>query len=383
MRRILLLLSLSLLTLCAYIAAFFIANRPLKFELIGPEIVFIRAGEVYEDPGVDYLDPDDVIHIESTLDPTRYGTYTITYTLEKAEQTHQLIRTVIVLDTTYPTLTLKGDALVRYKVGSTYQEPGYSAFDPQDGDLSTQVLVETDLNMLLAGFYTITYRVKDLSGFMVETTRQVEVYSGHGDTTLYLTFDDGPSEVTSEILDILKEYGIKATFFVMRSNRSHYPLIKRAYDEGHTIGLHTYSHEYERIYNSVSAYLSDLKKISAHVQTQIGIESKIIRFPGGSSLDRVSSGFMSDLIDEVHSLGYEYYDWDVDSGDGKPYSASKMFTEIMRKVGGEPEYTLLFHDGPGHGTTADALPAILDELIAQGYRFAAITNETKPVHHRD
>src|SRR5699024_5238173 len=100
---------------------------------------------------------------------------------------------------------------------------------------------------------------------------------------VYLTFDDGPSENTGRILDILKQYNIKATFFVTGNNQEHDDMIKRAFDEGHSIGLHTYTHDYASVYASEEAYFDDLKKISDLVESIIGQKSYLIRFPGGSS----------------------------------------------------------------------------------------------------
>ena len=139
------------------------------------------------------------------------------------------------------------------------------------------------------GTYEVTYSAKDSSGNKIIAKRKIEVIKKIGseqqsnEKVVYLTFDDGPSENTKKIMDILAKYNAKATFFVTGRNQKYNYLIKDAYNAGHTIGLHTYSHDYQTVYSSVEAYFDDLNKVGQMVKNEIGFVPHYIRFPGGSS----------------------------------------------------------------------------------------------------
>ena len=152
-------------------------------------------------------------------------------------------------------------------------------------------------------------RKKELSvqpGVAVGTTEASD------EKIVYLTFDDGPSENTQKVLDILDQYDAKATFFITGQKPEYRPMIKKAYDAGHTIGLHSFCHDYEIVYSSEEAYLKDLEEVGEIAKEQIGFVPCFIRFPGGSS-NTVSrnymEGIMSVLVPKVLELGYQYYDW--------------------------------------------------------------------------
>lgn len=200
----------------------------------------------------------------------------------------------------------------------------------------------------------------------------------------YLTFDDGPSERTLEILDILKAYNVKATFFVINSPNIEY--IKRAHAEGHTIGLHCNKHVYSEIYTSADAYFADLNAISNVVENLIGVKSTVIRFPGGGS-NKVSMsycpGIMTYLTQEVKNRGYSYFDWNVSSGDANAslVSYTKITNYVLSGAKGKNSICVLMHDASGKTTTVQALPGIIEGLTAQGYSFAALTPETFGYHH--
>ena len=147
--------------------------------------------------------------------------------------------------------------------------------------------------------------------------------------TIYLTFDDGPGPYTAELLDILKQYGVKATFFVTNQQPKYLDLIGRAFREGHTIGVHTSCHDYDRIYASEQAYFDDFFAMEEIVKEQTGDYTRIFRFPGGSS-NTVSSfnpGIMSRLTQAMTDMGYQYYDWNVVSGDAGGTNKTKQIVE--------------------------------------------------------
>ena len=221
------------------------------------------------------------------------------------------------------------------------------------------------------------------AAFAVDPNRTEWNYEGNGRKVVYLTIDDGPSDKTQQVLDILDQYNCKATFFVVGHNPDYYYQIKEAYDRGHTIGLHTYSHDYETVYSSVDAYYADLAAIGQVVQDQIGYVPCFIRFPGGSSNTisaNYSQGIMSTLVESVQSRGYQYYDWNMLTGDGSEHTADEIVgyatapTEMDNIV-------LLCHDSTTKQSTVDALPRIIEHYQALGYTFEAITPDTLVPHH--
>lgn len=199
----------------------------------------------------------------------------------------------------------------------------------------------------------------------------------------YLTFDDGPSNNTLKILDILDTYGIKATFFVVGTAKMDYlPLI---HSKGHAIGLHSTSHSYANIYSSVNNYLTDIKGISDIVYAKTGVRSNIMRFPGGSS-NAVSAsyckGIMTELTTLMPSLGYSYYDWNVSSGDaaGGTVPSSRIVSNVLNGARGKKSICVLMHDTGAKGTTVQALPQMIEGLHSQGFRFAALNAQVYGFH---
>ena len=200
---------------------------------------------------------------------------------------------------------------------------------------------------------------------------------------IYLTFDDGPNEgTTNVILDILKEENVKATFFVTGKGPDY--LIQREYNEGHTVGLHTYSHNYQSVYSSSNNYYQDLYKIQNRVKKLTGYESKIIRFPGGSSntvSKKYSSGIMTYLTKDVVNKGFKYYDWNISSGDaGETTSSSGVYNNVIKSLSKNRSNIILMHDIKPY--TRDALRNIIKYGKNNGYTFEKITMNTPMVTHK-
>ncbi len=199
----------------------------------------------------------------------------------------------------------------------------------------------------------------------------------------YLTFDDGPSDNTLKILDILDSYGIKATFFVVGTAKTEYlPIIQ---NRGHTIGLHTASHNYSAVYANVDSYLADISRVSDIVYNTIGIRSNIMRFPGGSSnkvSEKYCKGIMTDLTVRMPSLGYSYFDWNVSSGDAAAVRvpAEKIVNNVLSNAPGKSSICVLMHDTSAKTTTVEALPSIIEGLDAMGFRFAPLAAESYGFH---
>ncbi len=204
--------------------------------------------------------------------------------------------------------------------------------------------------------------------------------------TIYLTFDDGPSPRTPEVLKILRDNGVKATFFVTArsKNSSHY--MKDIVAEGHTIALHTYTHDYAKVYASEEAYFADLQQISDLVYNETGVRTNLIRFPGGSSNTvsrKYCSGIMTRLTQQVVDKGYVYFDWNITSGDAdKGGSSAQKIINNCRKVPSSNAVIVLMHDSVEKRTTVEALPEVIAYYKAAGCKFAALTESTPPAHQR-
>lgn len=200
---------------------------------------------------------------------------------------------------------------------------------------------------------------------------------------VYLTIDDGPSKNTQAVLDILDRYGCKATFFVVGHDPDYYHLIGEAYKRGHTIGLHSMTHDYAQVYSSTSAFFDDLDQIGQVVKDQIGYVPCFIRFPGGSSNTisaNYTSGIMSDLVSLVQQRGYQYFDWNLSCGDGSDLTTEELIAESCI----QPEsnnIVFLCHDSAAKDTTVAALPTIIEHFQRLGYTFKALDRNSWVCHH--
>lgn len=199
--------------------------------------------------------------------------------------------------------------------------------------------------------------------------------------TVYLTFDDGPSQYTPEILDVLDKYGVKATFFVI--NGRYNSTMKDIVDRGHQIGLHTYSHDYKKIYSSDTAYFNDLQKIHDVVLKETGVDCSIIRFPGGSSNTvsrNYSKGIMSRITKAVGEKGYVYFDWNCSNGDADgANTVQKQLNYCSQFPKSASRIIVLMHDTKK--TTLEALPKIIEYYQSCGMTFDILTPFTTPIHH--
>ncbi len=309
---------------------------------------------------------------------------TVTYEVkDKAGNKATVKRNLTEGDREKPTITLNGDAVTFIYLNETYQEPGYQAIDNCDGDITGNVKVSGTVNSSVYGENTLVYTVEDQHHNVEEVKRIVKVVQPGGPGTIYLTFDDGPrAGTTDQILDILKETGVKATFFVTGSGPDE--LIKRAASEGHSIGLHTASHQYGVIYASGDAYFADLQAVHDRVQRITGIDSRIIRFPGGSSNTvsrKYKEGIMTYLTREVLLRGYQYYDWNITSGDsGELTDSEAIANQVISKLSLEKVNMVLMHDTKTY--TKDALRKIIDYGKANGYKFEAITLQTEMIRQK-
>ncbi|OWZ85032.1 polysaccharide deacetylase family protein [Natranaerobius trueperi] len=202
----------------------------------------------------------------------------------------------------------------------------------------------------------------------------------------YLTFDDGPSQNTKEILDILKEEDIEGTFFVNKNDTSYgRKMYKRIVDEGHALGNHTSTHEYKNIYKSKEAFMKDFNNMEQLIYEVVDEKPQIMRFPGGSiSLSNQRNQVIGEVIEELHSNGYTYFDWNVDAKDASRPSLSKheIVDNVLEGTKGIDNAVILMHDSSARDTTVEALPEIISKLEKKGYTFKALSKDSPPVKFR-
>lgn len=199
---------------------------------------------------------------------------------------------------------------------------------------------------------------------------------------VYLTFDDGPSDHTDEILDILKKNQVKATFFVVgKKTKKAQKQYQRIVLEGHTLAMHSYSHNYDQIYSSVEAFGKDLKMLQDYLYHVTEIKPFIYRFPGGSS--NTCAKNIKPFIQYVNSHGLLYFDWNALSGDALDFSISseKLNGNILKDVRKQKNSIVLMHDLHETKNTVAGLDNLIKILKKEGYQILPITRNTKQIHH--
>ena len=358
--------------------------------LLGEAEMEMDNGSVFEDPGVTALDDCDgdvtaLVTVEGTVNGEVPGVYTLIYTVaDAAGNAVSVQRTVTVKDLTPPVLTLLGDEVVEMTIGNELEEPGFTAVDNHDGDLSAQVVIETNLNIYLPGTYTVTYTVTDAAGNTSTATRTVVMYEIRPKVSggiIYLTYDDGPSGYTSGLLDLLDSYGVKATFFVVNSGYGQ--TMARAAASGHTIAIHSASHNYDKIYASEEAFFDDLYYMQSIIQSYTGQTAMMMRFPGGSSnsVSYFNPGIMSRLVELVEEKGFRYFDWNVSSQDagGVTHGWVEVAYNVIEGVSRRGTSVVLMHDS--NGMCIRATERIIQWGLANGYTFAALTYGGPGCHH--
>lgn len=313
--------------------------------------------------------------------------------VDSANNKNELTKKINYIDKDKPVITLNGSSTISLVVGDAYSEYGASAYDTCDGDISSNIKIDSNIDINVIGKYEVKYSVVDSEGISTEVIRYVNVvekenliskYQVEKEATIYLTFDDGPGPYTEELLNILDKYNIKATFFVTMQFPKYKYLIKEEYTRGHKIGVHTYTHKWS-IYSSQESYLEDFNKINNIIYEETGEYTNIFRFPGGSS-NTVSrnykKGIMSTLANLMQNNGYTYYDWTFDSGDTSKTnnSVEAIIENVKNNLKGDGEYIILMHDIKKN--TIEALPKIIEFAQYNGYTFDKINEKTNIPHFK-
>lgn len=361
-----------------------------------PVITLVTSENSYTCPNQDYIEEgfevkdnyDKDLKDKVKIEKGKFGwTYTVT---DSSGNKASVYREFKYNDLEKPNISLKGYNYVFVKLNGEYKESGYTASDNCDGDITNKVVISGNVDTSKEGTYTITYNVKDNKGNDASTTRTVRVYSStspYSDVipngkTVYLTFDDGPCMYTGRLLEILDAYNVKATFFVTNQFPSYYYYIKEAHNKGHSIGLHTASHKYEQIYSSIDAYFKDLGKVDDLVFNQIGVHSKLIRFPGGSSntVSWYNRGIMTALSKETEIRGYKYFDWNIGSDDTAYNSTTQSIANtIIGEMKNKTYSIVLQHDL--YPKSIEAVKKVIEYGLANGYTFLPLTTDSPTAHH--
>ena len=343
--------------------------------------------ENYEYPSAecDFLGLKANVELTKKVDLNTLGEQEAEYTCKKFIFKKVKKVKVIVKDKTPPKITLNGDNEVYVYIGRKYNELNAKAEDEIDGDLSNDIKISGDVDVSKLGTYEVKYTVVDKSGNEASEIRKVIVKEKPADNScgeagvIYLTFDDGPSESTTPIiLDVLKKYDVKATFFVTSTGSDE--LIKREFDEGHAIGLHSSSHAYNIIYVSSEAFWNDMNKVAERVKNITGKDSDLLRFPGGASNTvsrKYNRGIMTQLAKEVEEKGYNFVDWNKDSGDAGQLKSSTFEGKIQEEINNVKNSlsksqgnVILMHDIKQ--TTSRAIEEIVKYGIDNGYKFKVL-----------
>jgi len=243
---------------------------------------------------------------------------------------------------------------------------------------------DTDkLDLSAAGTYYVVYTATDSSGNTATAVRQILYREGTqaNGKVIYLTFDDGPGKYTDKLLDVLAKYNVKVTFFVVGTD---YPsIMKRIAEEGHAIGVHSYTHRLKLIYQSEDHFFTDMEQMQELIVKYTGKRTNLLRFPGGSSnrLSDYNPGIMSRLSKSVVERGYYYFDWNVDSCDAsRADTPEEVFQYVKEGCEGREKSVVLQHDIKDY--SVDAVEMILKWGLENGYTFLPLDPSAPGCHHK-
>lgn len=343
-------------------------------------------GETYKEEGYKAEDNIDGDITDKVQRKEKDGV--VTYTVKDSSDNETTVtRQINYKDTIPPEITLLGDSSISISAGEAFTDPGYTASDNCDGDVTDRVTTDGSVDIYRAGTYTIHYQAADSYGNTADATREVTVTPIRQQDTvvpsgkiIYLTFDDGPGPYTEQLLDVLAKYNVKVTFFTV--NTKYTDLIAKEAAAGHSVGIHSASHNYAKIYTSESAYFNDLHEMEGIITAQTGVRPTLIRFPGGSSNTisaKYCTGIMSLLTKDVTDQGYQYFDWNVSSGDaGGTTDTETVFQNVINGVQQHDVSIVLQHDIKSF--SVNAVEKILAWGISNGYTFLPLDASSPAAH---
>ncbi len=331
---------------------------------------------------IDNVDGDLTDKVKTTIKDNKVY-YTVS---DKAGNKRVVYRDINYKDDEKPTISLVGGNKSYIFVNQEYVDRGFSANDNCDGDITSKVEVHNNVNTSKTGEYDINYTVTDTMGNKSVVTRKVVVYNDASTVPkngkfIYLTFDDGPGSYTESILNVLNKYNVKATFFVTNQFSKYQYLIKKEYESGHSIAVHTYSHNYGNIYSSLENYINDFNNMNQIIFEQTGMYSKIFRFPGGSSntISKFNKGIVTEIANEMTKLGYYYFDWNIDSTDTIAKDSNVIYNNVIKEVEKHNNSVVLLHDIKK--ANIESVEKIITYGLNNGYTFLPLTENSPQVHH--
>lgn len=368
-----------------------------QIQLLTDPDYFTLPGGTYEEEGFVAGDNHDG-DLTGAVVRTQTRDQVIYRVTDSSGNTAEVIRPIEYSDPIAPELTLLGAPHIMLQVETPYEEPGYTALDNCDGDIGQRVEITGQVDTTKEGTYVLEYAVEDSYGNRVTANRtvyvskmppvpgvphtQYETPLPSNGKVIYLTFDDGPSSHTTRLLDILDKYGVKATFFVVYAGNQ--TALKRMVESGHTVAIHSATHNYEQIYSSTEAFFADLYGMQEIIYQNTGVRTTLMRFPGGSSNTisrKYSPGIMTRLTQAVQDAGFQYFDWNVLSGDaGETTKTDDVIDFVIAGVQQHRVSVVLQHDI--HYFSVAAVEKILRWGKQNGYQFLAL-RENSPACHQD
>lgn len=314
----------------------------------------------------------------------------IVYAVSDSCGNETVVERVIEYGISEPMIRLEGGEELTVGAAFTFTDPGFEAIDESGNDLTGYVQVTGTVNPMVVGDYELNYYIQNEQGETASARRVVHVVPQTipetvipETKTIYLTFDDGPGPYTDRLLDILGRYGVKATFFVTGDDPDYDYLIERIAREGHAVGVHCFSHEYNRIYASDQAFFDDFQAMEQLIYEQTGSYTRLFRFPGGSSNTvsrNYSYGIMSRLVKTMTDLGYVYFDWNVTSGDAGETTSTYWVGENVKNGCSENTVNVVLqHDIKGF--SVDAVESIIIWGRNHGYTFLPLDETSFGAHH--
>lgn len=362
-------------------------TTPPEISLKTIEDHYTLPGHPYEEEGYEASDLYDGDLTESVQSREEDGI--VYYTVrDRSGNEATAERKIFYDDRTPPVINLKGGDVTFY-VGETWTD-SYSAEDDAEGDVTDKVKVKGSVDSSKAGTYTLTYTVKDNFGNKAQVKRKVTVKAIVNDESkaasgkvIYLTFDDGPGKYTEDLLATLKKHNVRATFFVTHGFPAYENVIAKEAAAGHTVAVHTYTHDYASIYASTDAYWNDFNRMNDIIEKQTGKRTTLFRFPGGSSNTvsaSYSSGIMTKLVKQADEKGYSYFDWNVSSGDaGGTSSPEGVYQNCVSGVSGRDTSVILCHDIKSY--TVEAMDDFIEWALKEGYTFLPLSAYSPKAHH--
>lgn len=324
----------------------------------------------------------DSVEVVGEYDKETLGEYPVALRAEYEGFVYEEEVIIWVRDLMRPVITLEGERFKTLTAGEEYVEPGFTATDNHDGDVTDQVVVHGTVRP--NGRTYLKYEVTDSNGNTRVVKRRVTVEIPEDQKVIYLTFDDGPSEYTEELLNVLDEYDAKATFFITNGDEEYHHMIGKAYERGHTIGVHSYSHDVSEVYSSTKAFYDDLQLVQNLAVKETGVLPNIMRFPygaGNTISESYDKGIMTDLTSTMRMHGYTYCDWNVNSDDcGEAQSETEVINNVINGIQALDENEapiVLMHDVNEH--TVDAVDDIIEWGLSNGYLFLPLIQDSPMV----